>query len=211
MICAGIVQVAEQLDFLPKDDGSIPISPLQLRFQAISAQNMNRIVVENHYAHRPVSSSWSWGAYFNGRLLGVISYGKPASPSPCDAVCGSEYSSRVYELNRLWIDDVAPKNSESRFISWTLRQLKNIRPSLILLSYADTDYGHLGIIYSATNWIYTGITKERIDSVVPGHHSRHHVGALEKQKRSIKHRFVYFTDKSDIRYLRWPIVKWSKA
>ena len=32
---------------------------------------------------------------------------------------------------------------------------------LILLSYSDTNFGHHGYIYQATNWIYTGISKGR--------------------------------------------------
>lgn len=32
------------------------------------------------------------------------------------------------------------------------------QPSAVV-SYADTEWGHAGIIYQATNWIYTGATK----------------------------------------------------
>ena len=41
----------------------------------------------------------------------------------CLGVCGKSNSERVYELNRLWMSDKCPKNSESRFIGWALRQL----------------------------------------------------------------------------------------
>jgi len=39
---------------------------------------------------------------------------------------------------------------------------------LIVVSYADTDQRHLGIVYQATNWLYTGLSARRTDLVVDG-------------------------------------------
>jgi len=167
------------------------------------------MVVEHHYAHRAVPVSWAFGAYFNGVCVGVISFGKPASPHVCIGVCGHKNSGRVYELNRLWMSDVCPRNSESRFIAWSLRQLKRVAPPIILVSYADTAQSHQGIVYKATGWLYTGLSQERKigDLSLDGVHSRHGrtLGNAVRITRSRKHRYVYLFNKQDMDSIRWPI------
>ena len=190
------------------DGGAIPTSPLQLNFRQITSKTSNIVVSEMHYAKRAVPVVWAFGAYFNNILHGVISFGKPASPHVCFGICGRENSERVYELNRLWMSEHCPKNSESRFIGWSLRQLKNVKPPLILISYADTAQKHRGGIYMATNWIYVGLSDERKcgDKSIDGKHSRHGSKASEKLKtfpRSRKHRFVYFFNQNDKSLLKW--------
>ena len=193
--------------FQGEDGGAIPTSPLQLLFRQITGHTSNLVAIESHYAHRAVSVSWAFGAYFKNILLGVISFGKPASQNVCSGVCGKNNSNRVYELNRLWMSDKCPKNSESRFIGWALRQLKNINPPLILVSYADTEQGHSGLVYRATNWVYTGLSDKRNcgDVSLPGLHSRHakKFEGATRVPRSRKHRFVYFCNPSDRKHLKW--------
>lgn len=203
--------MAEQLGLLPDGGGSIPTSPLQLKFAPIRSENMNAIVVERHYSHRAVPSSWSWGAYFLGELYGVISFGKPANMQLCRGVCGPSKADRVYELNRLWMDDRAIKNSESRFIGWSLREMGRMRPQPILVSYADTAAGHSGLVYASTNWLYTGLTLERVVMSFGGKHPRH--SELDPRasvtQRSKKHRFVYVFNKEDRAQLRYEVKKWK--
>ena len=200
--------------FQGEDGGAIPTSALQLKFRTIKSQTLNDMVVENHYAHRAVPCSWSFGCFNSNELLGVISFGKPASPHLCRGICGAENASRVYELNRLWLDDRCPKNSESRFIAWSIRELSKLRPYLILVSYADTGAGHNGAIYAATNWIYTGLSDKRSngDKVVGNKHSRHSrtMDDAVMVPRTRKHRFVYFCDQSDKSLLKWGISDWRQ-
>lgn len=70
----------------------------------------------------------------------------------------------------------------------------------ILISYADTDMNHIGYIYQATNWIYTGLTKARTDKYVEGNkHSRHYDKTQTNQLRKVrsaKHRYIYFCTKN---------------
>jgi len=206
--------VAELPLFQGEDGGAIPTSALQLKFRSITSQTMNDVVVKNHYAHRAVPSSWSFGCFNVGELMGVISFGKPASPHLCRGICGEENAGRVYELNRLWLDGKCPKNSESRFISWSIRELSKIRPHLILVSYADTGANHNGAIYAATNWIYTGLSDKRSsgDKVVGNKHSRHS-RTLEYAvivPRTRKHRFVYFCNPADRCLLKWDTANWKE-
>ena len=64
-----------------------------------------------------------------------------------------------------------------------------------VVSYADTAWTHVGYIYQACNFLYTGMSAKRVDTYQPnGLHPR----AYDKnnhsdmfQTRSPKHRYVY--------------------
>jgi hypothetical protein len=152
-------------------------------------------LLHKHYAKRIPSISFAFGLYDENNIMqGVITYGKPASPSLCDGVCGVENRNYVYELNRLCVNDGLPKNTLSFFVAQSLKAL----PPLIIVSYADTAQNHNGYIYQATNWIYTGATKERTDiGSEDGTHSRHYDKNIDYTKnrkfRSSKHRYINFT------------------
>lgn len=99
-----------------------------------------------------------------GVLVAVCTFGKPASPSLCDGICGKEHSKSVYELNRLCrVEDLTEPLSE--FVSACLRRLRC--ENWIIVSYSDTGMHHNGYIYQACNFMYTGTTKQRTDKYVP--------------------------------------------
>ena len=145
-----------------------------------------------HYAGRKPQITKAFGWYEDDRLVAVCTFGKPASPQLCDGICGKEFSSSVYELNRLVrVEDF--DGQLSQFISGCLRELK--KENWIVVSYADSGMTHHGYIYQATNFIYTGCTKQRTDRYVEGKHSRHADFDNPKgirQVRTAKHRYVYF-------------------
>ena len=153
-------------------------------------------LLNKHYAKRLCSISYSFGLFNNNLLIGVLTIGKPASPQLCNGVCGLENSKYVYELNRLCVNDNLEKNVLSYFVS---QSLKLINKNMILVSYADTKMNHNGYIYQATNWIYTGATKERTDiGFEDGTHSRHYSKNIDysiRKFRSSKHRYIYFLGK----------------
>lgn len=165
------------------------------------------IVIKNHYLHRKCSCSYAYGLFENNtnRIVGVITYGKPASNFVCIGICGKEERENVIELTRLWIEDKTPKNVESFLIANTIKLI----PKEIIVSYAEIQQGHLGIVYQATNWIYTGLTHTQIDWVLKGEnkkHNRHYwekYGGINKAKeilgdkmipikRPQKHRYIFF-------------------
>ena len=150
-------------------------------------------LLHKHYAKRIPSISYAFGL-FDKDLVGVMTIGKPASNSLCVGVCGENNSKYVYELNRLCVNEGLQKNVLSYFVASCLNKLD----SLILVSYADTKMNHNGYIYQATNWLYTGKTKERTDiGFQDNSHSRHYNKNLDYSKnrkfRSSKHRYIYFT------------------
>ena len=170
-------------------------------------------IMEKHYAKRMPSVSYAFGAYRSGELIGVVTYGVPASPSLCMGVCGTEWRGKVLELNRLCCEST--KNVASTLVGRSLAMLP--KPSVVV-SYADTAQGHVGYIYQATNWNYTGATKERTDMFAgDGKHSRHNRGdSSQRQTRSSKHRYVFFvgsaTERKAMRKaLMYPIEPYPKG
>lgn len=147
-------------------------------------------LLEKHYAKRMCPISFAFGLYNDEQLVGVVTYGVPASPFLCMGVCGIDNKDKVLELNRLCLND-GVKNGASFLVSKSLQMLP--KPTIVV-SYADTAMGHVGYIYQASNFLFTGTTKERTDMAgEDGKHSRHNLGNSENRiNRSAKHRYVYF-------------------
>ena len=147
-------------------------------------------LLEKHYAKRMCPISYAFGLYENTQLVGVVTYGVPASPFLCMGVCGEEHKDIVLELNRLCLND-GIKNGASFLVGKSLQMLP--KPTIVV-SYADTSMNHIGYIYQASNFIFTGTTKERTDMAGEGgKHSRHNLGISENRiNRSAKHRYIYF-------------------
>ena len=147
-------------------------------------------ILNIHYAKRMPSISFAYGLYRHDEMVGMVSYGTPASPSLCKGICGEEHKSDVIELNRLVLKDNLP-NEASFLVSKSLKLLPKPK---VVVSYADTAQDHAGIIYQATNFLFTGTTKKRTDMAgKDGKHSRHHLGdRTNRINRSAKHRYVYF-------------------
>lgn len=146
-------------------------------FVQIEKREAVELVIEKHYLHRKCPISYAWGIKIGEETKGVLTIGKPASWSTSCGLVGENKlqmknpaarTHDVYELNRLWLDDSLPRNSESRFIAWCLKELRKKNPSAILVSYADGKQGHVGYVYQATNWIYTGSSTPFIDIAVEG-------------------------------------------
>lgn len=81
-------------------------------------------------------------------LVGVAIYGNPMSKNS---------SKDFIELRRLCLIDDTPKNTESYFISKTLKWLTKNTKYAGVISFADPNKGHEGIIYKASNFEYDGL------------------------------------------------------
>ena len=171
-------------------------------------------LMPRHYSGRKPQITQAFGWYLNEELVAVCTFGKPASPSLCTGVCGKEYSSSVYELNRLCRLDTL-KEPLSCFVSACLRTLK--QKNWIIVSYSDTEMNHHGYIYQACNFLYTGCTKPRTDKYTlgnshPRHYSNQNQNGLRKV-RSAKHRYLYFCTKDKklkdewLNHLRYKVVR----
>ncbi len=160
-----------------------------------------------HYAKRKCPISFAFGAYRESELIGVITYGTPASSPLREGIAGKEWASHVLELNRLCCEN--SPNLASMIVGRSLRMLP--KPSVVV-SYADTAQGHVGYIYQATNFIYTGLSAKRTDWKIKGREHLHGATIADESRgqsnraewmrekygddfylgeRARKHRYVY--------------------
>ena len=127
-----------------------------------------------HYSRKlPSNVVYSFGLYEKGKLIGVVTYGIPASPSLVVGIAGEENRDRVLELNRLAIEPTMNGNNRASYlVSHSLKMLPN---RTFVVSYADTGWTHIGYVYQACNFLYTGMSAKRTDTYQPsGKHSRNY-------------------------------------
>lgn len=120
-----------------------------------------------HYARRMPCVQFAFGLYEDNELIGVVTFGQPASPSLCKGVAGENNRGNVLELNRLvFLPERNGDNNASMLVS---KALKMLPAHTFVVSYADYGgWGHVGYIYQATNFLYTGMTKPRTDKFAGG-------------------------------------------
>jgi hypothetical protein len=110
-------------------------------------------VKTKHYSHR-ASIFWAgFGLEIDGMIEGVCVYGQPSPPIQKHAFADRDF--QLFELARLVVQ-TDRKNAASFLVGNSLQMLS---APCAVISYADSEQGHSGIIYQATNWIYTGATK----------------------------------------------------
>ena len=124
-----------------------------MRVVKLSKSECNEWVLKKHYSRR-ASIFWAgFGLEINGMIEGVCVYGQPSPPIQKHAFLGRDF--QLFELARLVIQ-TTQKNAASFLVGNSLRMLA---APCAVVSYADTEQGHSGIVYQATNWSYTGATK----------------------------------------------------
>lgn len=120
--------------------------------EKIDKDTAELFVKTKHYSRSP-SIFWAgFGLIENGMIVGVAVYGQPSPPIQKHAFKDRDF--KLYELSRVVVQ-TKTKNAASFLIS---RSLKMLDMPCAVVSYADMERNHCGIIYQATNWIYTGAT-----------------------------------------------------
>lgn len=179
--------------FQKEDGGSIPTSPLHLRFHRISHKGACKMYALHHYlGDTKFISQINYGAYLNDALEGAISYGPP-NATELDGYWDRHTQYGWWEIKRLALSDRCPRNSESRFIAYTMRQLRKTAHVKGFVSYADSGAGHTGIIYKASGFTYIGKTKPKMDFWVDGEiQQRGKTKGIKGvwKPRSVKHLFI---------------------
>ena len=164
----------------------------------INYEDTKDLILNVHYAKRMPSISYAYGLFEDGNLVGLVSYGVPASPRVCEGLCGKEHSKKVLELNRLVLRN-NKKNEASILVSKSLKLLP--KPSIVI-SYADTSQNHVGYIYQATNFIYLGLSAKAKDRVfVNGEKSKHGRHMISTDIEDIKEKTVLVDRPRKHRYL----------
>lgn len=72
-----------------------------------------------------------------------------------------QYENKFIEFSRMWVNDELGKNTESWFISKCMKKLqKKYKNYEGVVTWADCNIGHNGIIYLASNFIYDGNSRK---------------------------------------------------
>jgi hypothetical protein len=185
------------------------------------------LVVGHHYLHSMPGGTWfTFGVFLDSSLLGVMTLG--AGPFLVHQLVDGAQPDDCIVLTRLWLSDELPRNSESRVLGIVLRALRRDTKLKVVVAYSDPAAGHLGTIYQATNWVYTGLSTatasydlgdgvprhSRTVGQVFGSHSVKHLKASGILARLVpqnaKHRYLYFLDPSWRGRLRGPVLPYPR-
>ena len=138
---------------------SFVIAPASHEAASFAAKNW-------HYSKcLPASKLVKYGVWENDKFIGVIVFSRGASP-----FLGAAYDldqTEVCELTRIAL--TTHEAPVSQFLAKALKQLKADNPGLkLVVSFADPKEGHVGGIYKATNWIYTGTSNAVTEYFIDG-------------------------------------------
>jgi hypothetical protein len=139
-------------------------------------------VMNWHYSRNvPNQKLVKLGVWEDKSFIGTVLFGSGANSN-----IGEPYGleqTEICELVRVALSNhVSPV---TKIVSVALRQLKKSQHGLrLVVSYADTEQDHLGIIYQAGNWIYAGTTIPADEYIVNG--TRMHGRALRSTRSTHK-------------------------
>lgn len=129
-----------------------------LYFMECTKSEARRMVEYGHYSHRFIDSFGriNVGVYYQGRLLGVASFGYMLNPNSYKKFGSKFVKGSIIELNRMWVDDELGKNTESMLLSASIKIIKELYTEVKLIqSFSDGRLG-CGIMYQASNFKYYG-------------------------------------------------------
>ncbi len=177
----------------------------------------NAFIQNNHYSGTFVNNSIDhFGYYIDNELMGVLQFGHMLNPAAYNKYIPSTRGIHEYrELNRMFLFDKAPRNSESQAISFCIKVLKQKYKIKWVQSFADERCGLLGIVYQAANFHFFG---SHINEFYVYNHRAYHRIMLTSKKhiklvestcgesievirtKMVKHklrqfRYIYFVDK----------------
>jgi len=124
----------------------------------IDRNKANDIIVKNHYSKKFYNATYiHLGVWINNELLGVLQFGYAMNPASCSSVVRETQIDQYLELNRMWLDDKAPRNSESMAISYAIRYIRSkFKKIKWIQSFADERCCCFGIVYQGSNFKYYG-------------------------------------------------------
>lgn len=131
----------------------------EIELKVIPSKIANDFIKKHHYSGKVVNNSkLHFGAFLDGKLHGVMSYGPSLDKSKMLGLVEGTGWNEFLELNRMAFDDYLPRNSESYCIAKSLKMIKKNAPQIKwVISFADGCSCGDGTIYRASNFVLTGI------------------------------------------------------
>ncbi|SOE00699.1 hypothetical protein [Caenispirillum bisanense] len=144
--------------YLYSSDGVVGFGTREFHVAAIPRSRAVEMILHNHYSGRIVQNSYvHLGVHIGGALVGCLQLGYAMNPMHVGKVVANTGPREHLELNRMWLDDAAPRNSESRALSYTMKYLKRALPAVRWVqSFADERCGRWGVVYQAAGFLYLG-------------------------------------------------------
>ena len=129
-----------------------------MKLEIASNKAINYACMKYHYAKAIPVNTFGFSVFnHKNEFCGVILYGSGANNN-----IAKEYGlnqGNVIELVRVALN--GKQESTSKAVSISLKLIKKKVPLCkLVVSYADKDQDHIGVIYQATNWYYVGIVME---------------------------------------------------
>jgi len=156
---------------------------------------------------------WEYGVFVGCVVFGIGATSALVAPYGLKPTQGAELC-RIALANH--------KSHVSRILAIAVKMLRKQSPGLrLIVSFADSEQLHVGSIYQASNWIFTGVTNAADEYIVRGKrmHGRSmrsvygtHVGKdfIIKMKGGVKYRYLLALDdeiRAQIEPLRKPYPK----
>ena len=131
-----------------------------MRISKATPEGIRYSCINYHYAKAVPTVKQGFNVWNdNNEWCGVILYGTGANmniASPYD-----KWQGQVLELVRVALNGKQGHGNTSMAVAMTLKAMKKMFPWVdLIVSYADADQEHIGTLYQATNWIYTGLMNE---------------------------------------------------
>jgi hypothetical protein len=108
-----------------------------------------------HYAKLTPPHKIAFSVFEGGEWCGCVLYGLGGSPQ-----LHKQYKlpmGKVFELQRMALN--GKQSCTSKILALSIKMVKkNCKNIDLLVSFADSEQGHTGVIYQATNWIYENLS-----------------------------------------------------
>lgn len=128
-----------------------------MRLEIASTKAIKYALMNFHYAKTIPSAQSSFSVFNNkNEWCGVICYSIGANKSI--GTFANLRQGQICELVRVALNGKQESTSKALSLSIKLMSKKNQLIKMIV-SYADSEQGHVGTIYKATNWYFIGISK----------------------------------------------------
>jgi hypothetical protein len=174
-----------------------------MRLEKASYKAIKYACLNFHYAKAIPINTFGYSVFNdNNEWCGVALFGTGASPQ-----IGKQYNlsqGQVIEFVRMALNGKQYKTS--KVLGKSIKLIKKDLPLVkLIVSYADQEQGHNGIIYQATNWYYLGEVKS--PPIIEGKHNKSMGGSIGAARKILgrepnvylpkpKHKYLYPLDKS---------------